>query len=372
MKNRAFTLIELAIVLSIIGFLIGGGFKIYKMQRQKAYAKEAKSLVEAAKEAIVGYSLEYVDLPTWSEFAKDLSPVKGKISDLNKTFFYFADPSLQNDKDICTFDSTDLEVDVYQNGSLDHTIKDVAFVVAAQSANHNIQTYYSYNSSTGKYVVKVYDSGEKVDDNPQDYTRKERYDDIVKWVSLSQLQNEVKCFDNKLVIINNYSLPRYQSCDSASNEQCYLGVGVDDNVKLIADKGYPYSDDSDQNGKSDSDSDTQSDYLWCAKSDLAFADNFSISCGSSDDIVGTSSGFCDDIANYHQCTHPILDSKKGKTLDAGSYSFTIFAKDKKSTKSKTFNIVIDAKISTPSSSGGSSSSSSSSNTGNPFWFKKPK
>ncbi|NPA74389.1 MAG: type II secretion system protein [Epsilonproteobacteria bacterium] len=339
--KKAFTLIELAIVLSILGILIGGGFKIYKMQREKAYVKEAKEYTQASKDAIIGYSLDYIDLPTWSEFAQNLSPVKGTISDLNKTLFYFADPDLQNDQDICTFNTTKLQVDVYKNGSLDHTISNVAFVIAARSANHNIQTYYSNNS--GQYTVKTYDYSSKVDDNPSDFTRNEQYDDTIEWVTLSQLQKSINCQNNKPIIVNNYSLPRDGNCTSQPNQQCYLGTGSDDNVELVADKGFPYDDDSDQNGYGDSDSDSDKDYLWCIEADSSFIQNFSVSCGSSNNIASSITDYCNDSTHYHQCSRPILDSKKGGILNPGSYTFKVFVKDKISTKNKTLNIVIDAK-----------------------------
>ncbi|HFU77291.1 MAG TPA: hypothetical protein ENK68_02155 [Epsilonproteobacteria bacterium] len=127
-------------------------------------------------------------------------------------------------------------------------------------------------------------------------------------------------------------MPRDGNC---SKSLCYLGSN---NVSLTATGGYPYDDDSDTNGHGDSDTDSDKDYLWCVEANSAFDNNFTINCASNN-IVGTSSNYCGNTNNFHQCTNPILDSKA--PLTAGSYSFRLFVKDKTKTTSKLFSITID-------------------------------
>jgi prepilin-type N-terminal cleavage/methylation domain-containing protein len=205
MKRNGFTLIELAIVLTIVGLVIGGSFKALKYSRQKAYISEAKESVSAATDSIIGYSMEFVDLPTWMEFARDLAPIDGKVSDLNRSFFYFADPQLQNDEDVCNFNTTNLHIDVYSGGSFDHNISDVAFVVAAQSANKNIQVDAEVSGGANK--IKIYDASEKIDNNTKDFDRdSDEFDDVIKWVTLRELKSLVKCKDSIEIITNNIPL----------------------------------------------------------------------------------------------------------------------------------------------------------------------
>ncbi len=341
MKKNGFTLVELAIVLAVIGILLGGGFKFLKMQREKEKTQEAKFYVKEAKDAIVGYATKYVDLPTWSEFANELSPLKSKVDDLNKTFFYFADPNLANDQDICTFDTTNLNVEVYQNGSLDHTIDNVAFVVAAQGANGNIQTGVSGSSP---YVVKVYDYSAKEDDNSYDYTREENYDDIVKWMTLDELQTAVRCSDNKLTFVTDSALPR----DIISSTD-YLGSGY---ATIRADQGYPFDDGSD--------SDSDQDYKWCIENVPSWLNN--IQCGS--DTITTGSHDCNDDTNYKQCTQLQIDGNPSTRGSAGTDYLRVYAKDKTKTINKLFSITLDTD--TSSGSGGSGGSGGSAGSGSGF------
>lgn len=179
MKKRAFTLVELAIALTIIGLLVGGSFKVMKMMREKAKTQEAKEQVIAAKNAVLGYVIEYPNLPSVAEFDANLSTSK----DPNHPIFYAADVTLSNPNyDVCAFNSTALKVN--NRGS---TIDNVAFVVAHEGANYNMQT--ALNGS----VVNIYAPFTQIDDNATLINRAEDYDDIVEWVTLEQLKNEIGC-----------------------------------------------------------------------------------------------------------------------------------------------------------------------------------
>jgi len=208
MKKRGFTLIELAITMTIIGLIIGGSFKAVKMMRERNKTYEAKENIKSATDAVIGYSLEWVDLPTQAEF-NDISPVKGQ----QKPLFYFSDPALANDKDICAFQTTNLRV-VDKSGATDHNIDNIAFVIASDSINYNMQT--GVDTSTTPNEIKVYSPSTKVDDNGSDFIRaSDEYDDIVRWVTLSELKQKVNCGDHPLKIVNN-SLPSTDTTSSYS------------------------------------------------------------------------------------------------------------------------------------------------------------
>ncbi|MDQ1341306.1 MAG: hypothetical protein QG567_2464, partial [Campylobacterota bacterium] len=76
MKRTAFTLIELAIALTIIGIMIGGSFQAVKAMREKGRIAEAKEQVRASKDTILGYVGIWPNLPSGTEFQDDLSPIK--------------------------------------------------------------------------------------------------------------------------------------------------------------------------------------------------------------------------------------------------------------------------------------------------------
>ena len=317
MKQKAFTLIELAIVLAILGILLGGGFKFLKMQHEKEKTQEAKTYIEEAKNAIVGYASKYVDLPTWNEFANELSPLNVKVNDLNRSFFYFADPSLSNEKDVCSFDTTNLDVKIYKNGSLDHTVTNVAFVVAAQGANGNIQTGVSGSSP---YVVKVYDFDAKKDDNSYDYTRAEKYDDVVKWMTLDELQTAVHCAENKLSFVTDSILPS----DSRTSTD-YLGTA---NATIRVDQGFPFDDGSD--------ADSEKDYKWCIDNVPNWLNN--VQCGTNTIAVGSHN--CNNPSEYKQCTALTIDGQPNSGTP-GTYPFRVYVKDKTKTINKLFSITIN-------------------------------
>lgn len=185
MKKRAFTLIELAIVITIIGLLIGGSFKVMKMMRERAKTTEAKDLVLGAKNAVLGDALKNYDLglPDTAYFQDNLSLSK----DLNHPMFYAPASNLVG-SNICAFTATDLNVS--NKGS---DIPNIAFVVAHEGANYNMQT--KLDTAVTPNVVTIHGADEQVDDNTTPVNIVEFYDDIVEWVTLDQLKDEVGCVD---------------------------------------------------------------------------------------------------------------------------------------------------------------------------------
>lgn len=181
MQKKAFTLIELAIVLTIIGLLIGGSFKVMKMMRERAKTAEAKELVLGAKNAVIGDTLKNYDLglPDTTYFKNNLSPSK----DLNHPIFYAPASNLVG-SDICAFTTTDLQIDTPDGN------KSVAFAIAHEGVNYNLQTGFQNNK------VKIISSSDKGDFNLTYMNNvNHEFDDVVEWVTLDQLQDEVGCVD---------------------------------------------------------------------------------------------------------------------------------------------------------------------------------
>ena len=194
MKRKAFTLIELAIAITIIGIMIGGSFQAVKAMREKGRITEAKEQVKASKDTILGYVARWPNLPSGAEFQNDLSPIKSN----QHAIFYASDTALSTiNNDVCAYSTTALKV--VDNGVIPpRTIDNVAFVVAHEGANYNMQTALNAN------IVNIYAPSTRIDDNTTPVNIVDFYDDIVEWVTLDELQHNVRCSDKPLRIINNY------------------------------------------------------------------------------------------------------------------------------------------------------------------------
>jgi len=218
MDRRAFTLIELAIVLTIIGLMVGGSFKAMQMMNERSRVSEAKEQVLGAKNAVIGFAIEFPSLPTVNNFDANLSPLQGNQVNL---MVYVPANNLLTD-DICAFTTTDLNVTVNNvDGTPRPPISNVAFVIAHGSANRNLQT-----ALTGNTVVVHSPTEQTVDDNITFVNRLEQYDDIVEWVTLAQLQQTVGCNDNPLRIVNG-SLP-----DGYEDRNYSAKIDVDGNYSV--------------------------------------------------------------------------------------------------------------------------------------------
>lgn len=193
MKRTAFTLIELAIALTIIGIMIGGSFQAVKAMREKSKVAEAKEQVRASKDAILGYVGKWPNLPTRTEFQDDLSPIKNN----QHAIFYAPDTVLSTiNNDICAYNTTALKV--IDNGVVPpRTIDNVAFVLAHEGANYNMQTAHNAN------VVNIYAPSVKIDNNTTSVNIVDFYDDIVEWVTLSELKENVNCNDKPFRFLND-------------------------------------------------------------------------------------------------------------------------------------------------------------------------
>ncbi|MFA6191442.1 MAG: type II secretion system protein [Sulfurimonas sp.] len=306
MQRRAFTLIELAIVLSIIGLIIGGSFQSIRSMRERNKIAEAKEQIETIKNAVIGYALMWPNLPSNAEFDANISIVTGS----QVPIFYAVDANLSNiDHDICAYDTTNLTL-VDNSISPPRIIPNIAFVLAHASVNANMQT--ALNTSISPYRVNIYSPSAKVDDNATPINIAEPYDDIVSWVTLSELQNLVQCSQNSLKIITDYALPR------DINGTNYTGATI------YADGGFPFTDGGD--------ADSAKDYEWCLENAPAWL-NANICNGA---LI--SSADCA-TATYNRCTSPYL---YGTSTEGGTFGLKVYVRDSAARENvKSFSITVD-------------------------------
>ncbi|QER42611.1 prepilin-type N-terminal cleavage/methylation domain-containing protein [Thermodesulfobacterium sp. TA1] len=239
--SKGFTLIEIAIVLVILGLLIGLGASLVGVLTQRAKITEAREVVNAAVESLIGFATQTNRLPTLLEFSRT---IRNPNDPWNKPLNYFVDPSLTSNPNhpaegICGKKTTNLIVCTDTNCNFQ--IPNVAFIVVSGGPNYNIQTGNLTNPPcpTGKTCYRVYPQGtQNIDDYPYDFTRPEEYDDIVKWVTLEELRIKMGCQGAQLKILNN-ELP-------------YGYVNTIYNAIIYAEGGVPFTN---GNGK----------YKWCVE-----------------------------------------------------------------------------------------------------------
>jgi len=310
MKRKAFTLIELAIVLTIIGIIIGGSFQALKNMRENAKTAEAKEQIKIARNAILGYVKIWPNLPSITEFQNDLSPAKNN----QNIILYAPDTNLSTlNNDVCAYQTTNLQV--IDNGMTPpRVINNIAFVLANEGANYNMQTSVDMNATP--YKVQIYGAGEQVDDNITPVNRIEIYDDIVDWVTIEELHQNVDCSENMLKILNDPTLPR-----DINTHVNYVGA------RLFADGGFPFAD---------SDADGEVDYEWCIK------DHTNAVSWLNTNTCNGALNFVPDCttATYSRCSSPSLGSLSNPV--AGSYRLEVYVRDQVKEISKSFTLTIDA------------------------------
>lgn len=219
LKKEAFTLIELAIVLVIIGLLVGFGTGIIGVLTKRTKYMESREDLKRASEALKGYAIRFGYLPPSRPFdqydpekpdpAFNLVGVKGHDSQ-NRALLYQVAPELTSG-DLCTLNATTLTITDKGNPK-----SNLAYLVIGAGLNYNLQTNRT-----------IYTQGQaNVDDFPYDFNRPEEYDDIVEYVSLYELQQQ-RCnyasgtYCNNLVVyldnaINSFKLDD-GSCSSGSS-----------------------------------------------------------------------------------------------------------------------------------------------------------
>ena len=192
-NKKGFTLIELAMILVIIGVLIGIGATTFSILIKRAKYAESKEIVNAAVEAITGYASSSGRIPTASELntvVRTLEDSYGKPL----VYVYDRDLTVSSPYGHCGLNSTNITVEICDDPSCatSTTISNVAFLILSGDGNYNNQTTGSQEITTPT-TIRVFQYGIVVDNYPADLNRSEPYDDIVKWVTLHELQTKEGC-----------------------------------------------------------------------------------------------------------------------------------------------------------------------------------
>ncbi len=179
-QNNGLTLVEIAIVLVILGLLIGVGASLIGPLTKRAKLQESRETVKQAKESFTGYAVKNGYLPQESIYDPN-SPVQAfqnvgtkGIDAWGKPLRYIAANEIEGSSiNICAVNATTLTIN---DRGTPHS--NIAFVIVSGGENYNIQTENI-----------IYEIGTpNIDDFTSDMNRPEEYDDIVIYVSLDEIR----------------------------------------------------------------------------------------------------------------------------------------------------------------------------------------
>ncbi len=228
-NKTSFTLVEIAIVLVIIGLLVGLGAGLMGPLTKRAKYNETKETMSAAIESVISFAAANNRVPTTSEFP---TAVRNPRDAWTKDLYYIPDADLDdlNAGGICGRKTTNLTVCRDAACTVSTNISNVVFIVISGAENYNIQsgTITGAPCPAGQTCVRVYDVDTPgIDDYATDMNRPESYDDIVKWITLDELRIKAGCTGTQLKILNNEMPAGFQN--SAYN------------AVISADGGVPFS-----------------------------------------------------------------------------------------------------------------------------------
>ncbi|MBC2709542.1 MAG: type II secretion system protein [Desulfosarcina sp.] len=306
MKNSqaGFTIIEMAMVMVIIGLIVGFGASLIGPLSIRAKRIESTEMVNAGAEAIIGHATASQGvLPTTAQFP---GIIKKRNDAWIRPIQYVYDAALADGNpttgDLCTRKTTRITLRQCADAACSASVMvaNVAFLVLSGGENFNNQTAGTL-AVNGATVIDVYQNGVgNVDGYPTDLNRAEPYDDIVQWATLDELRNKIGCRSPLLSVLNNELPPgRLTSPYSAA---------------VYVDGGVPFA--------------AGGEYLWCVETPIGampsglnfrnHTDTGNIGFDTDGSVLAESS------AVWTRSDHILIN---GTPTSAGSFLLTVWVRD---------------------------------------------
>ncbi len=300
-KQKGLTLVEVAIVLVILGLLIGLGASLIGPLTKRAKINETKENLSGNIEAITSWSAGNKRLPKfYPNFNGDCNSyrddfrcvIRSRNDSWGKQFYYVVDNELVQSPSgtehrICDRRTTKITVRVFQDANNYQDIANVAFIIISSGENYNNQTFGTQQINNSTTIQIPYPDAPNIDNYSVDFNRPEPYDDIVKWITLDELRIKVGCQGAQLKILNN-ELP-------------YGYVGSQYNATVYAEGGVPFT----SGGR----------YQWCREGSLPSGLNANPSTTSTD---------CANYTNWGQSDSLTIT---GTPNAFGTYNLKFYSKD---------------------------------------------
>jgi len=303
-NQAGFTIIEMAMVMVIIGLIVGFGASLLGPLSVRAKRIESTETVAAGAAGVVGHAAaNRGTLPTAAQFP---GIIKKRNDAWSRPVQYIYDAALADGNpttgDLCTRKSTRIILRQCADAacSAPVSVANVAFIVLSGGENFNNQTAGSLAVS-GPTVIDVYRTGVgNVDAYAGDLDRSEPYDDIVEWATLDELRSQIGCRIPQLVVLNS-ELP-----SGRTTSPYWAAIYVDGGVPFAA----------------------GGDYLWCietatglAPSGLSFrnhTDTADIGFDTDGSVLAESSGV------WTRADHILIN---GTPAASGSFLMTVWVRD---------------------------------------------
>ena len=216
-NDKGIALLYIVMVVVFIGVVVAAAALLTGPLAQRSKTVEARGVIDSAVQSVIGYAATNRRLPTTAQFD---GAVRKANDAWGNPLYYIADgnlapssPGASSDY-ICGRSATSITVRqcLTDNCATYNDITNVAFVVVSGGKNFNVQT-----ALTGTRVT-VYTQNDAADRddcttaancpsyNGTMINRPERYDDIVKWVTLEELKNKMGCYGStpgRFKVLNN-------------------------------------------------------------------------------------------------------------------------------------------------------------------------
>jgi prepilin-type N-terminal cleavage/methylation domain-containing protein len=196
LQANGFTLVEMAIVLVLVGILISVGASMIGPLTKRAKLSETRETINGSVEAVIGFAAPRNRLPDLTASPSTTSfwtNVRTRNDAWVRQLVYVFDNNLATS--ICNRTTTNITIRECNNAACTAptVVNNVAFLVLSGGDNANNQSYGSLAISAPT-TINTYPVGIQVDNYAGDFTRAtDEYDDIAKWVPLSELQAKMGC-----------------------------------------------------------------------------------------------------------------------------------------------------------------------------------
>ena len=196
-SGSGFTLIEIAVVLVILGLIIGTLAPMMVSMIKKDKLKEGHETVKKARNEIIGYIMINKKLPT------SISSIGHSRDPWQNDLFFIAAPNLIN-KDICSWinsGNTQTGLALCTGGSCSASNKksNVVFIIGSKAENYNRQTdngLVNRDADPADNEVMTYDYSQQVDnysDSTDPARNTDNFDDLLQFATLSELSSILNC-----------------------------------------------------------------------------------------------------------------------------------------------------------------------------------
>jgi len=227
-NDRGFTIIEIALVMVIVGFLVGFGASLIKPLTDRSKRQQTRDTILAAVESVIGYAAannqRLADNTLFPQVAKSQNDAWANPV----AYVYDANLDVNNlNSDICGKKTTSITLRRCDDaGCTSFTdVQNVAFIVLSGGINFNNQTIGGQGIAVAT-TVQSYGLDVVVDNYNGDLggARPETYDDLLEWVTLAELRTRLDCRGPPLFVLNNELPPG--DTGSAYSATLYAEGGV--------------------------------------------------------------------------------------------------------------------------------------------------